>query len=297
MAGLRLRELSILPVLALLFLLQLCLVPALAADRQQGLLWEISGQGGQVSYLFGTIHSDDPAVLKLAAPVQDVFKAADAVVVEALLDMDAMLYSSKAMLLADGRLLSQITGQDLFAQTAGSIAARGIPAVVLEHMKPWAAAVTLSIPAQGTGMVLDRVLYERALQAGKPVHGLETIREQLAIFDELPEDRQLDLLRDAVENFPDFDAMYAELLAAWRQRDLDHLLSINKEMLQAGDRQFAADIQERVVTGRNHVMAERMEPYLKAGNAFVAVGALHLPGKEGLLALLRQRGYSVRAIY
>jgi uncharacterized protein YbaP (TraB family) len=292
--AIRLRQSGIL--LLLLACLQASLTLA-AVDSQRGLLWEIERAGQPVSYLFGTIHSEDPAVLALPAPVQQAFDTAERVVLEVQLDMDAMLFSSQVMLLGDGRRLSEITGKTLFEQTSRVIQTRGIPEVVLDRMKPWAAAVTLSMPAPETGEVLDMLLYQRALQAGKHVSGLESIREQLAVFDDMPEREQLVLLQDAVENFPEIDAMHRELLEAWKQRDLATLMAINAAAMQAGDRQLAAEFQDRLIVRRNRLMAERLQPYLQEGNVFVAVGALHLPGETGLLNLLEQQGYTVRVIY
>jgi uncharacterized protein YbaP (TraB family) len=284
----------------ILLLLLVCLQASSAlaeAGRQRGLLWEIGRAGQPASYLFGTIHSEDPAVLALPAPVQQAFDTAERVVLEVQLDMDAMLFSSQVMLLGDGRRLSEITGKTLFEQTSRVIQTRGIPEIVLDRMKPWAAAVTLSMPASETGEVLDMLLYQRALQAGKQVFGLESIREQLAVFDDMPEREQLILLRDAVDNFPEIDAMHRELLDAWKQRDLATLMAINTAAMQAGDQKLAGDFQDRLITRRNRLMAERLQPYLQEGNAFVAVGALHLPGENGLLNLLEQHGYTIRVIY
>jgi uncharacterized protein YbaP (TraB family) len=74
-------------------------------------------------------------------------------------------------------------------------------------------------------------------------------------------------------------------------------MEINTAAMQAGDQQLAAEFQDRLITRRNRLMAERLQPYLQEGNAFVAVGALHLPGETGLLELLEQRGYTVRVLY
>jgi uncharacterized protein YbaP (TraB family) len=293
--AIRTRQICKLPLLLVLLLLP-SLLPA-GSDRQQGLLWEIAAPGQPPGYLFGTIHSGKPAVLALPEPVRRAFDAADSVVLEVLLDLDAMRYSSQVMLLDEGRLLSDITGKELFEQTARAIRTRGIPEVVLERMKPWAAAVTLSMPAPEAGEVLDMALYQQAMQAGKPVFGLESIHEQLAIFDDMPEQDQLVLLRDAVENFAQIEVMQRELIDAWLQRDLGTLLAINDAAMQTGDRQLAAEFQDRLIVRRNQLMAERLQPYLQEGDVFVAVGALHLPGETGLLNLLQQRGYTVRVIY
>jgi len=292
--AIRIKQICILPLL-----LVIVSSPQLLAgnDRQQGLLWEIAAPGRPPAYLFGTIHSGAPAVLALAAPVQQAFDAADSVVLEVLLDLDAMRYSSQLMLLGDGRLLSDITGKELYGKTSRAIRTRGIPDVVLERMKPWAAAVTLSMPAPEAGEALDMELYQQALQAGKQVFGLESIHEQLAIFDNMPEQDQLVLLRDAVENLAEIEAMQGELIAAWLRRDLGALMAINDAAMQTADRQLAAEFQDRLIVRRNQLMAERLQQYLKDGKVFVAVGALHLPGETGLLNLLEQRGYAVRALY
>ncbi|RLA01854.1 MAG: TraB/GumN family protein, partial [Gammaproteobacteria bacterium] len=131
----------------------------------------------------------------------------------------------------------------------------------------------------------------------KAVYGLETIREQLDLFDTMPESDQVILLRDAVDNLSELDAMNAELLAVYKQRDIEGLLALNEVSMQTGDQRLAKDFQKRVIDDRNHLMAERMQQYLQQGKAFVAVGALHLPGEEGLLNLLEQQGYTVRRVY
>jgi uncharacterized protein YbaP (TraB family) len=91
--------------------------------------------------------------------------------------------------------------------------------------------------------------------------------------------------------------MNAELLAVYKQRDIEGLLALNEVSMQTGDQRLAKDFQRRVIDDRNHRMAERMQQYLQQGKAFVAVGALHLPGEVGLLNLLEQQGYSIRRVY
>jgi len=260
-----------------------------------GLLWEISSPGSSPSYLFGTIHSEDAGVIGLAPAVERAFTGSRQVILEVNLDADAMVAGSTAMLLSDGQRLSEIVGKSLFEQTAAALRTRGIPDAVTEHMKPWAAATALSMPVPETGRVLDVVLFQRAQQAGKPLHGLETIAEQLEVFDGLPLEDQVGLLRETVEQVAGLDAMLAELLAAYKQQDLAAMVAIN-EAAMAGDQRLAGEFQRRLIVDRNHRMADRMEPWLQQGGAFVAVGALHLPGEEGLISLLRQRGYSVRAV-
>ena len=222
----KVRRLNPAMLLAMALFFLLAAMTQADTDRSHGLLWEISKAGQVPSHLFGTIHSEEPGVVALPAPVKQAFDASNIVVVEMLMDTEAMMYSSTAMLMLDGRSLSDVLGVPLYKQVSEAIASRGIPELVLNRMKPWAAAVTLSTPALETGQVLDLVLYQEALQQEKAVHGLETIQEQLDLFDSMPESDQVTLLRDAVDNLPELDAMNAELLAAYKQRDLAGLPSM-----------------------------------------------------------------------
>lgn len=263
-----------------------------------GLLWEISKPGQASSHLFGTIHSDDPGVLDLPVEVTRVFEASGRVVTELLMDADAIAYSGQAMLLPDGQLLSELAGSVLFTRTAAAMAARGIPEMVLERMKPWAAAVTLSVPPPRTGQqVLDVMLQQRALDAGKPVYGLETVQEQLGMFDAMPVGDQLLLLEDTVAGFGQIEALQAEMILAWQRRDLGEILAISDRAMKDSDPVLATGLMQRIIDDRNVRMAERMLPHLEKGGAFVAVGALHLPGEAGILRLLEEKGYSLRPVY
>lgn len=282
-----------------LYSIFLCVSVVSAADarRDHGLLWEISKPGTASSYLFGTVHSEDPEVLQLAPPVQQAFDRSDSVILEIMMDMDAMIYSSTAMLMTDGRTLSGLIDKSLYEKTVQAIQTRGIPELVLERMKPWAAATALSVPPPETGMLLDLVLFQQAQEAGKQLHGLETIQEQLGVFDSMPEADQIRLLRDAVDNLDRIDRMNEEVLVLYKRRDLGGMLALNERYMNEGDPEVSRDLVQRLIIDRNRTMVERMQPHLEAGNAFVAVGALHLPGDQGLLGLLDQRGYTLKAVY
>jgi uncharacterized protein YbaP (TraB family) len=282
-----------------LSLVLLCLPPGIIAEavREHGLLWEISRPGFESSYLFGTIHSEDPAVLALPAPVRQSFSGARRVVLEVTMDMESMAYASSAMLMMDGRKLSDLLDSSLFRRTATLMQAHGVSEAVLEHMKPWAVAVNLAMPAPETGVVLDYSLYQQARADGKPVYGLETIQEQLGIFDGMKVEDQIAMLKDTVEHHDEITVIHRALLDAWKQQDLGELMAINEASLQTGDPQLTQMFQQQLLIDRNLRMLERMEEHLEAGKAFVAVGALHLPGEQGLLSLLSRRGYSLKPLY
>jgi len=269
-----------------------------AGDRfDKGLLWKIESDGSAPSYLFGTMHSDDPRVVELPAPVQKAFEQASNVTLEVELDPQSLTSLTTALLLTDGRKLKSLIGPDLYKRTVKAMSGLGMPDAVVANMKPWAAAVTLMTPPNASGAVLDQILYEQALVAGKKVSGLETVAEQMVLFDELSLKDQIDLLRETLDMLPDLAQMLEEVQAAYLDRNLKRLVEINETSMQGSNTQLAERFNQKVIIDRNYRMAERMKSRLQEGNHFIAVGALHLPGKEGLLTLLSGQGYRVTRIY
>lgn len=269
-----------------------------AGDRfDKGLLWKIEPAGAAPSFLFGTMHSDDPRVVQLPAPVQQAFDQAGSVTLEVELDAQSLISLATALMLVDGSTLESLIGRDLYKRTVQVMSAQGIPDALVANMKPWAVAITLMTPPNKSGVVLDQVLYQQAISSGKKVSGLETVAEQMALFDELPLEVQIALLRDTLDNLPDIARMLEDLQAAYLARDLRQLVKINEASLQDSNPQLAEDFNQKVIIDRNHRMAKRMKSRLHEGNHFIAVGALHLPGQEGLLTLLSGQGYRVTRVY
>jgi uncharacterized protein YbaP (TraB family) len=146
-------------------------------------------------------------------------------------------------------------------------------------------------------VVLDHVLYQGAVAAGKKVHGLETVAEQMGLFDGLSRKDQITLLEDTLDNLDTVAQMLDELQAAYLDRDLKRLMELNEAAMRDSDPLLAETFNRKVIVERNYRMAERMQPRLREGQQFIAVGALHLAGKEGLLNLLVERGYRLSRVY
>lgn len=268
---------------------------------EQGLLWKIepgsTGGKQKTSYLFGTMHSEHIAIVTLPEPVRDAFMQADRVILEVVLDSPTLASLNDLMQISDGPDLPTQIGQPLYRQTAQAVAQQGMPEHVLRTMKPWAAAMTLMVPKANTGLFLDRVLYLEALAKGKPVSGLESAAEQMQVFEQMSKPDQITLLQQAVEAFPQLDEMFAAMRAAYLKRDLKALVKLTDDGMQGANSEFVQRFKDRVIGQRNQRMLQRLQQPLQAGGAFVAVGALHLPNRDGLLTLLRQQGYKVTPIY
>jgi uncharacterized protein YbaP (TraB family) len=284
-----------------LFIALACLAGAFAAvaddSFDSGLLWKVERAGVKSSYLFGTMHSDDPRVVQLPKPVQRAFDQAQSVTLEVVLDPRALLAMTSALLMTDGNTLESLIGRKLYERSLEVMRSRGIPEILLANMKPWAVAVTLMTPAGNTGVVLDHVLYQDAVAAGKKVHGLETVAEQMGLFDDLPLTDQITLLKDTLDNLHTIAHLLDDIQAAYLDRDLKRLLELNEASMRDSDPQLAETFKRKIIVERNHRMAERMQSALGEGQQFIAVGALHLAGEEGLLKLLTERGYRLSRVY
>lgn len=273
---------------------------AAAADFSRGLLWKIEPPGAPPSYLFGTMHSEDPAVVHLPGPVRRAFDSAQGVTLEVTLDATSLVSMTSAFMLSDGSTLESHVGKPLYRQAVKAMAGYGMPEMMVSGMKPWAVAVTLMTPPGKTGMVLDLLLYQQALSAGKPVDGLETPMEQMSVFDTLPEKDQILMLKDTLDNLDGVKRMLDRLKSAYLARDLDRLVAVSEASmasLHESDPESARRFNEKLITERNHRMAERLRERLQRGRQFIAVGALHLPGEDGLLELLSRQGYRVTVVY
>lgn len=267
------------------------------AKEQQGILWEIVPESGQASYLLGTIHSEDPRVTRLPAPVQKAFDQSDIFCAEMKMDAGTQLRMSQGMMYLDGQKLGQKIDPQLYEKTRSLIANYGIPGQMVPLFKPWAAGLLLSVPKPESGMFLDYVLYQTAQEQGKELCGLETPQEVVELFDNTPMKTQVNLLRVAVREYANLDKMVEEMLQIYLARDLDELLAFSERELEKSGKDVSALVNDGLIQQRNRNMLETMQTQLKKGNAFIAVGALHLPGDVGLLRMLEARGYRVKAIY
>lgn len=280
-------------------------LPGLAVDaipHGQGLLFQVERDGAPASHLFGTMHSADPEIIALPEPVEEVFRGAAAVGVEVVQAPATDVALRGAMLLGAGRDLEALVGPELFGRVTEAGAVYGLPARHLRTFKPWALVALFSLPRaelmRGRGeRPLDDELQRRAQDQGLPVFGLETAAEQIDVFDGLDLAAQVELLETALDQQPQIEDWWVATRRAYLLRDTASLYGLMLEQSAAGDPELAARLVERLLDRRNERMVERMAPRLAAGRAFIAVGALHLPGERGVLRLLEEQGYEVTRVY
>ncbi|ASY64549.1 hypothetical protein SJ05684_c31250 [Sinorhizobium sojae CCBAU 05684] len=283
---------------------------AAAVPNGKGLLWKIEGSGSAPSFLLGTMHVTDPRVLAMPAGAADAFAAAATVIVESDEIIDERKASAAIMMRPDltmfagNRTINDfLEPQDRERLEAG-LKARGIPLPLVSKMKPWMIASFVALPAcefsrkAAGASFLDKKLAEDAVGQGKSLKGLETLVEQLSAMDSLPVEWHLQALIDTLALGRTIDDVLTTMTDLYLTGEIGMIMPMMRAVsaeVSADDLGYA-DFEQRIIIDRNRTMAARAEPMLKEGSAFMAVGALHLPGKEGLVELLRQQGFTVTPV-
>lgn len=284
---------------------------ASATANGKGLLWKVEKAGLEPSHLFGTMHITDPRVTRLPGAAQAAFDAAATVVIETIDILDpvkaqaALLSKPELTMFTDGTTLSSFLSGDDATLVETELSRRGIPLALVSRMKPWMIAGLVALPpcelARKTAGAefLDISIANAARSEGKQLLGLESIGEQMAAMADLP---MAFHIRGLVETIKLADLM-PDIMATMTELYLEGEIALIMPVIMASgpettgdDADGYAEFEERIIRMRNHVMAERAAPLLAAGNAFIAIGALHLPGDEGLVALLRTAGYTVSSV-
>lgn len=269
----------------------------------QGLLWRVESTGAAPIYLFGTFHSTDPRVYEIPPPVLEAFEGASTFTLEVILTESLEINFAQRMYLPEGRTLDRIVGTQTFLDAALIAKKFGLPPEQLRRLKPWGAMTIFSLPpselerlASGK-LPLDGWLQREAFRRGKQVHGLESIEEQIEVFDGMAEELQVAIFRTALDQAPEIEKVFEEMTQSYLARDTAELYELmERDRGDLSEAQYQ-EFLERTLFRRNRVMLERLARELAAGDAFVAVGALHLPGEKGLLRLLEEAGYRVTRVY
>jgi uncharacterized protein len=284
---------------------------AARTENGEALLWRIETPGSDVapSYLFGTMHVTDPRVVDLSDPVRAAFEAAETIVIEStdILDRQAMMAALAAepqlTMFTDGTTLRSLIAEEDLPMVEEALRQRGMPLATISRMKPWMISSMVALPAcefdrQAKGrMILDVMLAQEAQAAGKALAGLESAAEQLGAMASLPMELHIEALVETLRLGPMVEDVLETMVTLYLAEEIGMFWPFFRAVLPSGEDGEAGYVlfEEAMVNARNRVMAERALPIIEEGAAFIAVGALHLPGPEGVVALLREKGYRVIA--
>jgi len=282
---------------------------ASAIANGRNLLWKIEKGGNTPSYLFGTMHSPDERIARLEGRPLEAFSAATTVVVESVeaLDPSAMQASVMKMkemvFLPDGSSLETLLPHTSVVAIRTAAEARGLPWIAANRMQPWMLAAAIARPnceiaaASSGSPVLDKLIVDRATAEGKELASLESIEDQFASVASVPRDFHINALTDLAELGELADDISETTKILYLEGDTATILPLVRAYSpRAYAGKGGSEFQELLIEKRNLVMAERAIPVLENGGAFIAIGALHLPGAKGVVELLRSAGYSVQPV-
>jgi len=277
----------------LIFLVLISGLQAAVAEEDQGLFWAVESDQGRAGYLLGTIHSEDPRVLEYTEEFLAALRGSSQFAMELVPNLPTLTRLAETMHLPDGVELASIIGQERFEAVATALSAYAVPRSQVARMKPWAAMITLSVPIPKTGFFMDFSLSLRASGNGVKVIGLETLDEQLAFLENMPMEHQMSMLDQAVQDIDLVQDIHDQMVESYLTSDLSLLLEeTHKQLDILGDEARDYFLHEGISV-RNQRMLSSLLEAMEAGTVFTAVGALHLPGEQGLISLLRKQGYQL----
>ncbi len=283
-----------LPVLFTAFFVQHFCAPVVTAQTDNALLWEISGNGtSSPSYLYGTVHMICTEDFVTGKQLQEKFTSAEKIFLEVDMDDPAMNMKMMQLSLLQGRKLSDMFSDSdynklniFFRDTIG------MPLTLLNTMKPFVlfSILTLKSLPCTEPQSYEMTFVKMAKEQNKEVLGLETIEDQMKIFDDMPDSVQVQMVMRYINAFDEQKKEFAKMVSAYKQENLD---TIYRHIMSSPD---IAGSEEVLLFNRNRNWIPVMENAMQSGKIFFAVGAGHLGGPKGVINLLRKKGYTVKGI-
>lgn len=285
----------------LLFLTGLLFVlsaPVLTAQNtgEKTVLWEISGNGlPGPSYLFGTIHVMPSEIFRSFPLADQKLKESQQLVLEMVMDVPlaTQVEWAKKMMLPEGGSLRSLIPEDQFSRLRAYVVdSLGIKEKKFERyliFKPFAFYSALIPDVIGRKLESYEMHYTKiARDAELPVLGLETFEYQLAIFDSIPMNEQVDLF---FGEQVDMKKEFAEMIRMYEDQDIYGMADALQEENASSD-----EMEFKLITERNQNWVVLLSDWMRQHQSFIAVGAGHLAGDNGLIRLLREAGFEVNPV-
>lgn len=277
--------------------------------EENSLLWKISGeQLAQPSFLFGTIHLIPADDYNLAEPVRRSLDAAQQVAfeidTEVMSNPLAMMPMLMKMMMNNDTTLADLLSAEDYQLVADHFTQLGLPMLMMRRVKPMFLTVLASedmknMPAsQGNGEVMsyELELTRLAKEAGKKINGLETIEYQMGLFDSIPYRAQAKMLLESVKAESQAegaapDLTFERMVEMYKNQDI-----VGMQTMMGDEQGGLQGYEDLLLLQRNRNWIPVMANLMSQGSVFFAVGAGHLAGEEGVIALLRTAGYTVEPV-
>lgn len=281
-------------------LFTLCLLAFVLTNVQaQTSVWKVSSGENEI-YLAGSIHLLKESDYPLPKDFDDAFNKSQKVVFETDIDklndpQIAQILLSKAMI-PDNKTLKDILSEEVYKRLETESGKLSIPLASLSRFKPSMVIVTMSgIKLQQMGVTADGVdqhFHNKAKEHGKTLGFLETVEEQLDILTSMGEGNEDSFVNYSLEDMDDMESVMDEMTENWRNGSSDLMITQLVEM-----KNEYPDIYKSIMVDRNNNWMPQIEEFMKdEATEFVIVGALHLHGPDGLLEMLKAKGYQIEQL-
>jgi uncharacterized protein len=283
-----------------------------AQENGKGVLWKIEHKDNPdrpASYLFGTIHVTDDRVTALPPGISKAMNATRRIALEVedvspQRMLEALGSFGGKVLLPEGQSLEALLGPADAKKLGVMLHATGVPADVAMRLQPWLAYLMMSYSDCERSRItagklpLDAEIARLGEERGVGVIGLETVETQFLALTEIPEVDQLAVLRSGLVLRDRVTDLTETMIQLYLKRDLGAMWPLQVAIGKAsGVQQAALDaFEQSLLINRNVKMRDRAVAHLAFGGVFVAIGAAHLPGKNGLVTLLRDVGYTLTLV-
>lgn len=266
------------------------------AETGNTLLWQISGNGlTKPSYLFGTFHLLCKDDIRFSDALKQAVIKSDEVYLE--LDMDdpsTLLGALVLMKMKDGKKLKDLYTEAAYKRVSDFFKdSLKTPIGLFQQMKPeflMALLYPKMMPCNTTGSV-EESLMQLAKENSKEIKGLETMAFQASVFDSIPYEKQAAELLETIDSLDKSKKYFNLMLKAYKEQRLDSIANI------VSNPEFGStENQDVLLDNRNKNWVAQLKEIMKKRSVFTAVGAGHLVGNKGLIALLRAAGYTVKGI-
>ena len=269
-----------------------------AAEKKS--LWKIRSKSNVV-YLLGSIHYLKPQNYPLAEEMEAAYKDAKKIIFEINLESAEGGRAQQLMALkgiyTDGTTLKDHVAPATYALAEKQLKELGLDIQIFNQFKPWFTALTvlaLKLQSMGfdPGKGIDQYFFRKAKKEKKEVDGFETLEYQFGLFDGMPERVQESLLLQALSGGDLTETAVDAVVKAWAAGDLQAL----ETLLLQGLKEFP-ELYQRLIVERNRAWLPKIESFLSQNeNYLVVVGAGHLTGKDGLIEMLKAKGYTVEQL-
>jgi uncharacterized protein YbaP (TraB family) len=261
---------------------------------ENALLWQVSGKGlSSPSYVYGTVHIICKEDFQFSGTLKEKFREAKNIYLELDMDDPNMMMKMASLSMMKGQSMKDLMSPADYTYLSAYVKdSLGMPMMLFNKMKPitlMSLLYTKALPCSASESY-EQTMVAMAKQQKKDIKGLEKIEDQMAVFDKIPDSVEAKMILDMIKNMPEQKAQFAQMVAAYKKEDLK---SLSNAMSESPEWKGFEDI---MLTNRNKNWIPVMETAMKESTTLFAVGAGHLYGKEGVINLLRQAGYTVTPV-